>query len=560
MTSHLRESISAHAFEDPPGNFASHSLTVDEVLQTYATDAEHGLSAESAAQRLSVCGRNELAEAPPPPWWKKLVAQFNELVVWVLLVAALLSGIVHQWADTIVILGIVCLNGLLGFFQESRAGKALAALRKLSAPHARVVRDGQIQIVAAAEIVPGDRLELEAGDYVLADVRLIRTASVRMDEAALTGESVPVDKDAARAVDARASVTDRTNMAWMGTVISAGKASGIVIATGMKTELGRIAGLLQQHKAGPTPLQRRLTELGRVLAIVCVCIAALVFALHLLHHSSISDAFLVSVSLAVAAVPEGLPAIVTIALAIGLNRMSRRNALVRNLPAVETLGSVTVICSDKTGTLTRNEMTVREIATGQSCFEVSGSGYVAEGKFSRRIHCGRTESEPVPIDPTLDPDLSMALTIAAWGSNASVVKDAVGGWRMVGDPTEAALIVAVRKGGIEVAGREKRVQRELPFDSDRKMMSVLLSPAPGGTIVASYGPNGSVAASAIFAKGAAEEILARCTSELIGGREAPLTERRIDEILWLNSGLATLRASRSGAGLPGVSRRLAGRD
>ena len=270
-----------------------------------------------------------------------------------------------EWVDTLAILAIVLLNGVLGFIQEERAERALAALQRLSAPLAKVLREGRLRSVPARDLVPGDRIELEAGDRIPADARLIRAFDLRVQEAALTGESVPVAKDAEGVLDPAAPLGDRRNMVYMGTTAAAGKADAVVVATGMDTELGRIAGMLERTEREPTPLQRRLAELGKVLIVVVLGIVALIFLLRLLRGGALLESFLLSVSLAVAAVPEGLPAVVTLALAIGLQRMVRRNALIRKLPSVETLGSVTVICSDKTGTLTRNEMTVREVVTGE---------------------------------------------------------------------------------------------------------------------------------------------------------------------------------------------------
>ncbi len=529
MKSQTLSSSSVQTADNP------HAVDVPSILRLLDSDGSQGLSGQEAARRLERDGRNELAEALPPAWWTRLLSQFHEIVIWILLAAALLSGILHEWADAVVILAIVVLNGLLGFFHEERASRAIAALQKLSAPHARVVREGKAMSVAASELVVGDRLELGAGDYVLADVRLTQSASLRINEAALTGESGAVDKVAAVLIDAHAAITDRHNMGWMGTLVAAGKGTGVVVATGMSTQLGRIAGLLQQEKPAQTPLQRRLSELGRVLAVVCVGVAALVFVLHVWHHSSFSEAFLVAISLGVAAVPEGLPAIVTIALALGLKRMARRNALVRSLPAVETLGSVTVICSDKTGTLTRNQMTVRELAVGDNRYEIGGAGYDPTGEFSRRSLRGRTESPEGRVDPLKESDLAACLTAAAWCSSATLSRSAAKDeWGVVGDPTEAALVVAARKAGIQTPDREKRIVQELPFDSDRKMMSVLISPAPNfGALRGATEPD-----SVLFSKGAPETILAHCTRELRGGIEVPLSERRTDEILWLNSELA----------------------
>ncbi len=512
----------------PPASPATdfHALDISDLLRSINSEADAGLSASDAADRLIRYGPNELAEAPRPSSWKRFAAQFNEVVIWVLLAAAILSGVMREWADAVVIMAIVLLNGLLGFLQEEKAGRALAALKKLTSPQAHVRRGGEVRLIAARELVAGDRLELEAGDYVLADTRLLRTASLRINEAALTGESSPVEKDANRPLDASTPLSDRGNMAYLGTVVVAGKADGVVVATGMGTELGRIAGLLQQRAPDQTPLQRRLAELGRVLAVVCLGIAGLVFLLHLWHHAPVSEAFLVAVSLAVAAVPEGLPAVVTIALALGLGRMARRHVLVRSLPAVETLGSVTVICSDKTGTLTRNQMTVRELALGMRSYEVSGGGYEPVGEFRRRVvGDGNATTEPV-ADPAADGDLRRALTVAAWSSDATLTRDTdTEGWKAVGDPTEAALVVAAHKAGIVLTGRRHSILKALPFDSDRQMMSVLA--APQGMLPA-----------VVYTKGAVERVLSCCTHELREGRPEPLSERRCDEILWLNGELA----------------------
>jgi len=279
------------------------------------------------------------------------------------------------------ILGIVLLNGLLGFFQEERAERGLAALRRMAAPMARVIRGGERQSVPARELVPGDLIEVEAGDHIPADARLVRSIALRVQEAALTGESVSVDKDAQATTREDAPLADRCNMLYLGTVTTAGKASAMVVATGMTTELGRIAGMLQRDTSEPTPLQRRLHELGRVLAVACLIIVAGIFGMQMLRGGDLLEVFLSAVSLAVAAVPEGLPAVVTVGLAIGLQRMVKRNALIRRLPSVETLGAVTVICSDKTGTLTRNEMTVREIVAGAARYLVTGAGYSPNGRF-----------------------------------------------------------------------------------------------------------------------------------------------------------------------------------
>ncbi|HEX5104653.1 MAG TPA: HAD-IC family P-type ATPase, partial [Pirellulaceae bacterium] len=383
-----------------------HALDVGEIAQLLKSDVEQGLSDTQAAERLQEFGLNQLAEAPRTPLLRRLARQFQQLVIWILVVAAVIAGVMGDLVDTVAILAIVLLNGLIGFFQEERAEQALAALRKMSSPQTKVTRGGRTRSVATTEIVPGDRVEIEAGDNIPADARLVEAFSLRVQEASLTGESTPVEKDPKAKLAADASLGDRENMLYMGTVAAAGKASAIVVGTGMSTELGHIAGLLQRQEAEQTPLQRRLEELGRVLVYICLSLVALVFVLQMMRGGKLLEVLLVSVSLAVAAVPEGLPAVVTLALALGLQRMARRHALVRKLPSVETLGSVTVICTDKTGTLTRNEMTVRALITPSGEYEVTGTGYAPQGEF-------RAGDQTVH-KPQDRPDLRLLLTAGAW--------------------------------------------------------------------------------------------------------------------------------------------------
>ncbi len=488
-----------------------HAISAGEVLTAFAIESHSGLSEQQALEQRSRHGRNEFARAKRDPWWLRFARQFSDLIIWILIAAAIVSGVLGDWLDALVILAIVVLNAVLGFIQEERAERALTALQELSAPQAKVLRAGRLQTIPAADLVPGDRVELEAGDRVPADVRLINTASIQAQEATLTGESVPVEKDHRLMLDANAPLGDRVNMAFMGTTIARGSGSAVVTATGMQTEIGRIAGMLQRQKAEPTPLQRRLAELGRTLLWVVLGIVAIIFVLQLLRGGSVLEVFLTAVSLAVAAVPEGLPAVVTIALALGLQRMSRRNALIRRLPSVETLGAVTVICSDKTGTLTRNEMTVREIFAGGKRYEVTGGGYVPEGEFLGR------PSGTEPVDAKTDPDLLLALEAGLWCNHAQLERDPRhGNWTIVGDPTEGALIVAARKGGLAISNREQRIAHEIPFDSDRKAMSVVVRHEDSFLQ---------------YAKGAPEVILDKCSQEGLNGREIPLNDERRREIL-----------------------------
>jgi Ca2+-transporting ATPase len=486
-----------------------HAAQVDDLIRALGTDAQRGLSAEDAARRLERHGRNELVEAPPTPWWRRLARQFADLLVWILMAAAIVSGLLGEWIDVFAIFAIVILNGVLGFVQEGRAEQALAALRKLSSPKAKVVRDGKSQNLAAANLVPGDRIDLEPGDRVPADARLIRSAGLRAEEAALTGESVPSDKDHRSVLEPDAALGDRANMAYMGTTIASGTAGAVVVATGMQSEMGRIAGLLAAQPNETTPLQQRLGELGRTLLYVVLGIVAVIFTVNVLRHAEVADAFLLSVSLAVAAVPEGMTAVVTVALALGLQRMARRNALIRRLPSVETLGAVTVICSDKTGTLTRNEMTVRELDAGGVRYEVTGGGYDPEGEF--RAGSERVDAQRVP-------ELLELLTIGARCNRAQLSHDASSDkWSVVGDPTEGALVVVAMKAKLAAATSDRNIEREIPFSSDRKAMSVVV-PAEGGGHV-------------LYTKGAPEVVLGMCTHERRGSEQLPLDDARRKEVL-----------------------------
>ncbi len=498
-----------------PGNNAlmthpGFTQTISTVVTELATDPAEGLTSAEAAARLARDGPNQLAETAPPPWWRKLLAQFHQLVIWILIAATIVSAILGDWLEAGAIFAIILLNALLGFFQERKAEEALSSLRKLSSPNARVLRDGSLHNVATRELVRGDIVELEAGDRVPADLRLLTTYGLRMQEAALTGESTPVEKEAEAIVPNESSVGERVNMAFMGTSVVAGKARGAVAAAGMATELGRIAGFLQSEERELTPLQKRLEEMGRVLIVACLALVAVIFVLQLLRGETLAHTFLMAVSLAVAAVPEGLPAVVTIALALGLQRMVKRNALIRRLASVETLGSVTVICSDKTGTLTRNEMTVTEIVTGAQQCRITGSGYAPEGEF--------LVADSTRTQPPEDPELLLALKIGLWCNNSQLEapNEKSERWKVVGDPTEGALVVAARKAGLERDG-EHEVIHEIPFDSERKLMSVALRNADDRIVV--------------YTKGAPESLLERCAFEQRPNEVVPLTPERRVELL-----------------------------
>jgi P-type Ca2+ transporter type 2C len=517
---------SAHPNLDRATHVAPYSQSLEQVRAEWSVAVDQGLSEAQVQSARAQFGRNQLTESPPTPLWRKLLKQFQDLVIWILIVAAIISVAMGEWVDTLAILAIVVLNSVIGFLQEERAEQALAALQKMSAPLAKVLRNGLLRSLPASELVPGDILELEAGDNIPADVRLLRTFGFTVQEAALTGESVPVEKDAMVVLAPATSLGDRRNMAYMSTIAATGKASALVIATGMNTELGKIAGLLQRHAPEPTPLQLKLEELGRILIYVCLVIVAIIFALQLARGGRLFDAFLLAVSLAVAAVPEGLPAVVTITLAMGLQRMVKRNALVRKLPSVETLGAVTVICSDKTGTLTRNEMTVRELVVGENHYSVSGAGYQPRGEF-HILDTNVATATAIAIKLATHSDLVQALTIAAWCNNARVVPQGDGGqnWQVIGDPTEGALLVVALKGEIIAEDKGQSLIYELPFDSTRKAMSVVVRNAKGTKVV--------------YTKGAPEVILEKCVAERVGDEQRPLAQERRTSWLQTNSEMAS---------------------
>jgi Ca2+-transporting ATPase len=509
-----------------------HRVPVDAMVSALRSDVVRGLSSGDARARLEQYGPNELESAPETPWWKRLLEQFENFLVIILLVATVISMI--EWLlqdpretalpyEAIVILAIVVLNALLGFIQEARAEKSVRALMALAAPEATVVRDGERQRIATREIVPGDILLVEAGDKIPADARVIEDANLHTDEAPLTGESMPVAKDA-RPIDAEVGIGDRLNMLYSGTVATYGRGRAIVVATGMGTEVGRIAGLLAAAEKEPTPLQQELDRTGKRLSVIMLGICAVVFATGLLTSPAITlhailSLFLFAVALAVAAIPEALPAIVTVGLSLGVRRMAAANAIVRKLPAVETLGAATVICSDKTGTLTRNEMTVRAVFTAGVLIDVGGSGYVPEGEFT-------IEGAPLDKSQPVHDAVGKLLQAAALANDAALV-NSEGRWRVQGDPTEGALIVAARKFGVEESdlARFPRIA-EIPFTSERKRhTTVHRDPDDAGKL-------------RVFVKGAPEVLLGECRYVWEGGRTVPLSEDHCTELLRRNETLA----------------------
>ncbi len=461
-----------------------HACAIDEVARALGTDAAQGLGRDEAALRLARDGPNELRAAAGPSLLALLASQFRSLVVWLLIAAAIVSAALGEWIDGGAILAIVLLNAALGFFQGYRAERAVAALARMTAPRARVMRGGRSELVPAREVVRGDLLVLDAGDLVAADARIALASRLRVNEAPLTGESEPVEKREAL-LPLETALADRCNQVFLGTSVSAGSAHALVVATGMDTEVGRIAVLLASATEEPTPLQKRLDVVGRQLLWACLAVVGLVSALGWLRGSAPFELFLGAVSLAVAAVPEGLPAVVTVALALGVERMARRNALMRRLPSVETLGSTQVICTDKTGTLTVGQMTLRRLLTADGVLRVTGEGYDVAGRFvGEDGRDGQREARD--------------LLWASAACNDAEITAQGESFRVAGDTTEVALLVAAAKAGIareEVERAEPRLRTQ-PFDSDRKRMSVVRS--RGGRSVA-------------YVKGAPEMVLERCT-------------------------------------------------
>jgi len=491
-----------------------HHQSIQEVASLLAADAEQGLTDKEVAARLVRYGSNKLRKGKRFSALVIFISQFKSLVIWVLIGAAVVSAALGETTDGIAIMAIVILNAVIGFIQEYRAEKAAAALARLTAPHCRVVRGGHSAVVTATEIVPGDILLLEGGDLVAADARLIQTSVLHVNEAPLTGESQVVGKLTDILLPAT-PLAERNNMVFLGTSVTGGTGRALVVNTGMETELGHIAKLLETAESGKTPLQRRLDRVARALLWICLGIVALIFGLGLLRGIAPFELFLSAVSLAVAAIPEALPAVVTVALALVVQRMVRRNALVRHLPSVETLGCVEVICTDKTGTLTMGEMTARKLITSTNLYRVSGEGYATEGAF----FVGSVESQP-----SESPELLALLRASAACNDAelTLINDQSA---VVGDPTEGALLVAAAKGSITREAVEAEMPRlaTVPFDSDRKRMTVIRSQE-----------NRPWA----FVKGAPEVILSRCTMIRTDQGVRELTEGDRTRLLQANTLLA----------------------
>lgn len=488
----------AGAAPDAP---AWHAQPAEAVLGALRTRAE-GLGGDEAARRLAEHGPNQLQAEAARPAWRRLLEQFNNVLILLLLAAAVAAGALGEWVDAGVIAAVVIINAVIGFIQEGQAEQALAAIRSLVSPHAHVFRDGRRVTLEVAELVPGDVVWLEAGDRVPADLRLLRASSLAIDEALLTGESVPADKDA-RPVAPDAALGDRRGMAYSGTLVTAGQGLGIVVATARHTEIGRISSLLAEVQTLTTPLLRQVNAFGQRLTWIVLAASAGLFAFAVnVRGQSTTDALMAVIGMAVSVIPEGLPAVMTITLAIGVQRMAARRAIIRRLPAVETLGATSVICTDKTGTLTRNEMTARQLWSAGVTAEASGAGYDPAGEL--RVvagEAGRAGSDSSPLD----------IVRAGLLCNDAHLRQADGVWRVEGDPMEGALTVLAHKAGLDPAAEGTAWPRlqEIPFDAAHRYMLTLHRAADGRHLACM--------------KGAPEAVMAACSSQLgTGGGEEPL--------------------------------------
>ena len=501
------------------GNYMEwYNKTPDQLSQELGTDLRTGLTSSKVSENLEKYGRNELQEADKKSMLAKVVEQFTDPMIIVLLVAAVLSGIVGEWIDSVIILAIVVLNAALSIYQEGKAEEALEALQKMASPTAKVIRDGKEQSVASSDLVPGDIVKLETGDIVPADLRLFDSYNLKIDESSLTGESVAVDKFAEENYEGVVEIGDRENMAYSSTIVSYGRSMGIVVDTGEKTEIGKIATSLASQEDEMTPLQKKLAQLSKFLGILVVGVCIIVFVVGMLYGHELIEMFLTSISLAVAAIPEGLPAIVTIVLSMGMQRMAENNAIVKKLLAVETLGTTTFICSDKTGTLTQNEMTVVKAFVDDKVIDISGTGYTPEGTMT-------IDGNDIKIDDVQS--LYTLLNISVLTNDADITQEE-GNYGVMGDPTEGALITFASKMNIDKANANTQYPRiqEIPFDSTRKMMSTFHNNFIEGKTVS-------------FTKGAPDIILERCTKILKDGKVVDITEADRKAIADKNSEFAS---------------------
>ncbi|WP_163858008.1 calcium-translocating P-type ATPase, SERCA-type [Paenibacillus elgii] len=505
-----------------------YQMSTEETLQSSGTEPSKGLTMEESEKRLAAYGKNELAEGQGVSPVTLFLNQFKDFMVLVLAGATLVSGLLGEYLDAVAIIAIIIMNGILGFVQEFRAERSLRALKELSAPNAKVLREGQVELIPARWLVPGDIVVLESGDRVPADIRFIETNGLYAEESALTGESVPVAKHTAPLEGEDIPLGDQRNVGFMGTMLTRGTAKGVVVRTGMATEMGKIADLIQNTDATETPLQHRLEQLGKILIVVALALTVMVVVAGILHGQEPYGMFLAGVSLAVAAIPEGLPAIVTIALALGVQRMIQRKAIVRKLPSVETLGCASVICSDKTGTLTQNKMAVTHLWTGGELLEVTGNGYDPRGEILKQGQ---------HVDVRKNQMLRRLLQVSVLCNNAELREERAeskknqpddeteGVWSIKGDPTEGALVVLGAKAGVTQQSLEGLYRRivEFPFDSERKRMSVIVE-HQGGRMVCT--------------KGAPDVLVQQCAYVLWDDKIIPFTPTLKQKVMAANEGMA----------------------
>ena len=534
----------------PPSNFnqAWYANSIEKTLDILNSDPQRGLTSQEVQQRQQQYGSNEIEETAGRSSWEILVDQFKNIMLLMLIVVAIVSGILDlidlrdgglaageiPFKDTIAILLIVILNGVLGYLQESRAEKALAALKGLSAPKVQVLRDGSKSEVDAPDLVPGDIMFVEAGTQLSADGQIVEASNLQVRESALTGEAQAVNKQPHPELSEDTPLGDRVNMVFTGTEVIQGRAKVVVTATAMETELGKIAQMLQSVQSEPTPLQQRMEQLGKVLVTGSLVLVALVIVIGVIqvgNFSTIQELIEVSLSMAVAVVPEGLPAVITVTLAIGTQRMVRRQALIRKLPAVETLGSVNTICSDKTGTLTQNKMVVQEVQTVNDVFRVTGSGYTPTGEFLRSDQ---------PIEISQNNELQTLLLACVLCNDATLAQpkgnngNGQGEWSIIGDPTEGALLSLAGKGGLNQQELDRQYEREgeFPFSSERKRMSVIVKDDAASSFIPH--PSSLI----MYTKGSPELILERCRSYQVGDRTSSLTQKIQSQILTANNDMA----------------------
>lgn len=502
-----------------------HSMEADKVLDTHNSDKEKGLSVDDAKERTEKYGRNEIPSGKKRSWWMRLLMQFHNVLIYVLMVAAVITALMDHWVDTWVILAVVIINALIGFIQEGKAEQALESIRKMLSLEAVVIRDGKKQTIDAVDLVPGDIVLLKSGDKVPADIRLLQSKDIRVEESPLTGESEAVEKSI-EPVDESAIIGDQLSMAFSGTVVVYGKATGVVVSTGAETEIGRINQMISSVEDITTPLLQQIEKFGKWLSVVILLGTGAFFAFgYYFRDYSLTELFLASIGLIVASIPEGLPAIMTITLAVGVQRMAKRNAIIRRLPSVETLGAVNVICSDKTGTLTKNEMTAKTIITVDKEYQVEGTGYAPEGKILQ-------DDKEVNAE---DDKVLMQLLRAARVCNNSEIGKEEGKWKLTGTPTEGALLALSYKGGLKDF-KPERID-SIPFESDHKYMATL---------------NQVDDEVFVFMKGAPERVMEFCTQQYTvdGGKDIDkdFWEKRIEEVAAKGQRMLGLAYSKTDSG------------